>query len=72
MQQSFIANQVGRICRMRHRLMEETTKTQSPESNNTEKLVDLIQTLVFTFVIVLVIFRIVGCCEIYNIIESRR
>jgi hypothetical protein len=49
-----------------------------PESNEPKgsdsinKMVDLVQTLVFTFVIVIVVFRIVGCCEIYNIIESRR
>lgn len=57
-------------------------KSQSPESNrpdgskvpssDVEKLVGLIETIVFTFVAVIVIFRIVGCCEIYNIIESRQ
>lgn len=37
-----------------------------------DKLVDLIQTLTFTFVAVLVVFRMIGCCELYNLIESRR
>ena len=64
--------------------MDDVMKSQSPESNRPngskdskelsdgERLVGLIETLVFTFVAVIVIFRIVGCCEIYNIIESRR
>jgi hypothetical protein len=62
--------------------MDDVQKSQSPGSNREpqgskepsdgEKLLGLIETLVFTFVAVIVIFRIIGCCEIYNILESRR
>jgi hypothetical protein len=43
---------------------------KEPESSTqSDKLVDLVQTLVFTFVVVLVVFRIIGCVEMYNIME---
>lgn len=50
--------------------MADENKEQ--DQSDIEKMIDLVQTLVFTLVAVIVIFRIVGCCEIYNLIESRR
>ena len=57
--------------------MDTTAKPNEPErdkstNSESEKMIDLMQTLIFTFVTVLVIFRIIGCCELYNLIESRR
>lgn len=37
-----------------------------------ERLIKLIEAIAFTLVIVLVVFRIIGCAEIYSIVESRR
>ena len=47
--------------------MSETKEPESP--TEADKLVDLVQTLVFTFVVVLVVFRIIGCVEMYSIME---
>ena len=47
--------------------MSDPKQPESPTES--DKLVDLVQTLVFTFVILLVVFRIIGCVEIYSVME---
>jgi hypothetical protein len=49
-----------------------TEPEKKAEQTEIDKLVELVQTLVFTFVIALVILRVIGCCELYNFMEHRR
>ena len=44
------------------------SESEQPESKSEiDKLVELVQTLVFTFVIVLVICQVIGCIELCSV-----
>ena len=68
---SFVVFEVGTQRLFTGEEMSEEPKVKK-EITEVDKLVELVQTLVFTFVIALVILEIIGCCEAYNFMESRR
>ena len=52
--------------------MSDKKEIEPDTQTEVDKMLELFQTLVFTFIVVLVIFRLIGCAELYNVMEHSR